>query len=108
MQREAMLIQLGYTPNEALVKQIGEIIENTTEYGKIEKHIMDLHNHLKVNNAYVAMSNSSNHFKIKIESPTAELAEEAHEKVARFSEKFKVSVQKLEKRETYYILGFEE
>ncbi len=108
MQREAMLIQLGYAPNEALVKQIGEITENTSGYGKIEKHIMDLSDHLKVNNAYIAMSNSTKHFKIKIESPTPELAEEAHEKVARFSEKFKVALQKLESKETYYILGFEE
>lgn len=106
MQREAMLIQLGYAPNEALVKQLTEIENNTPGYEKIQKHIMDLHDHLKVNNAYVALSNSNNNFKIKIESPTPELAEEAHQKVKHFSEKFKVAVNKLDNKETYYIEGF--
>jgi len=56
MQRDAMLIQLGYSPNKALVDQLGEIVDNTPGYEKIEKHIMDLHDHLKVNNAYVALA----------------------------------------------------
>ncbi|MBN2816875.1 MAG: hypothetical protein JXQ67_09340 [Campylobacterales bacterium] len=106
MQREAMLIQLGYAPNDALVKQLESIESNTPGYEKIQKHIMDLHDHLKVNNAYVALSNSNERFKIKIESSTPELAQEAHEKVQHFSEKFKVSVRKLENKETYYIEGF--
>ncbi|WP_297443553.1 hypothetical protein [Sulfurimonas sp.] len=106
MQDEAMLIQLGYAPNEALVKQLKEIQENTSGYEKIQKHIMDLNDHLKVNNGYVALSNSKNYFKIKIEAVTPELAEEAHEKVQHFSEKFKIKVEKLPKKETYYILGY--
>jgi len=106
MQREAMLIQLGYAPNEALMKQLADIENNTAGYEKIQKHIMDLHDHLRVNNAYVALSNSNNYFKIKIDSPTPELAQEAHEKVKHFSEKFKVDVNKLENKETYYISGF--
>lgn len=107
MQREAMLIQLGYAPNDALVKQLGDIENNTPGYEKIQKHIMDLHDHLKVNNSYVALSNSNDYFKIKIESTTPELAVEAHEKVQRFSEKFKVATKKLDNKETYYIIGFE-
>jgi len=106
MQREAMLVQLGYSPNEALVKQLEDIEKNTPGYEKIQKHIMDLHDHLKVNNAYVALSNSNNNLKIKIESPTLQLAQEAHDKIKHFSEKFKVSVNKLENKETYYIEGF--
>ena len=106
MQREAMLIQLGYSPNDALIKQLEEIENNTPGYEKIQKHIMDLHDHLKVNNSYIALSNSNSYLKIKIESQTAEVAEEAHEKVQHFSEKFKVTVDKLDKKETYYITGF--
>jgi len=107
MQRDAMLTQLGYAPNDALVKQLESIENNTSGYEKIQKHIMDLHDHLKVNNAYVALSNSKDCFKIKVESKTAELATEAHEKVQHFSDKFKVKVEKLPKKETYYIIGFE-
>jgi len=107
MYRDAMLTQLGYKPNEALLSQLKKIEDNTVGYEKIQKHIMDLHDHLKVDNAYVALSNSNDFFKIKIESHTPEIAQEAHEKVTHFSNKFKVKVQKVEKKETYYIIGFQ-
>ncbi len=107
MQRDAMLTQLGYSPNDALLKQLKGIEENTVGYEKIQKHIMDLHDHLKVNSSYVALSNSKDYFKIKVESQTDELASEAHEKVKHFSTKFKIKVEKLPKKETYYIIGFE-
>jgi len=105
MTSEAMLKQLGYTPNEALEKQLEAIEKNTTDYTKIQKHIVDLHDALQVNKAYVALSNSKDYFKIKIES-TGEFAEEAHEKIKRFAEKFKVTLEKLPNKETYYILGY--
>ncbi len=108
MLREAMLTQLGYVPNPALLKQLEDIENNTPGFEKIKKHILDLHEHLKVDKSYVALSNSNNHFKIKIDSPSPEMVAEAHEKVKRFSEKFKVKVKKVENKETYYILGFED
>ncbi len=108
MQRDAMLTQLGYSPNEALLSQLEKIEENTPGYEKIRKHIMDLHDHLKVDGSFVALSNSQDHFKIKVEAQSAELAKEAHEKVKRFSDKFKVKVNKLQNKETYYIVGFEQ
>lgn len=106
MHKEAMLTQLGYVPNEALLNQLSRIEDNTQGYEKIRKHIMDLHDTLKVDNSFVAMSNTSDCFKIKIEAPSPEIAEEAHEKIKRFSEKFKVTVNKLDNKETYYIVGF--
>jgi hypothetical protein len=106
VQRDAMLTQLGYAPNEALMSQLERIEKNTTGYEKIQKHIMDLHDHLKVDGSFVALSNSQDVFKIKIEASSPELMQEAHEKVKRFSDKFKVSVNKLENKETYYIAGF--
>lgn len=108
MQRDAMLTQLGYAPNEALLSQLEKIEENTAGYEKIRKHIMDLHDHLKVDGSFVALSNTENYFKIKIEAKSSELSQEAHEKVKRFSDKFKVRVNKLDKKETYYILGFDD
>ena len=106
MQRDAMLTQLGYAPNEALLSQLERIENNTVGYEKIQKHIMDLHDHLKVDGSFVALSNSQDVFKIKIEASSPELTEEAHEKVKRFSDKFKVTVRKLDNKETYYISGF--
>ncbi len=106
MQKEAMLTQLGYVPNDALVQQLQRIEKNTEGYEKIQKHIMDLHDHLKVDDSYVAMSNSNDFFKIKVDSSNPEMAEEAHEKIKHFSEKYKVKIDKLENKNTYYIVGF--
>jgi hypothetical protein len=107
MQKDGMLVQLGYIANEGLVKQLAEIEKNTSGYEKIQKHIMDLHDHLKVDGSYIALSNSKNYFKIKIDALSPALALEAHEKVKHFSDKFKVKVEKLDKKETYYIIGYE-
>ena len=106
MQRDAMLTQLGYSPNEALMSQLERIENNTAGYEKIQKHIMDLHDHLKVDGSFIALSNSEDVFKIKIEASSEELMKEAHEKVKHFSDKFKVEVRKLDNKETYYISGF--
>ena len=106
MQKDAMLRQLGYAPNEALINQLDKIERNTVGYEKIQKHIMDLHDHLKVDGSFVALSNSENYFKIKVEASSPELAEEAHEKIKHFSNKFKVTVNRLDNKKTYYILGF--
>jgi len=73
MQKDAMLTQLGYVPNDALLQQLQRIEDNTAGYEKIQKHIMDLHDHLKVDDSYVALSNSNDCFKIKIESKSPEL-----------------------------------
>jgi len=106
MRRDAMLTQLGYSPNEALIEQLTRIESNTAGYEKISKHIMDLHDHLKVDGSFIALSNSEDYFKIKVEAQSPEIAEEAHEKIQHFSEKFKVTINKLPNKETYYILGF--
>jgi hypothetical protein len=106
MQNDAMLVQLGYVPNSALIKQLDRIEKNTVGYEKIQKHIMDLHNHLKVDDAYVALSNSNDYFKIKIESSSPEMAKVAHDKIDHFSQKFKVTLNKLDNKDTYYIIGF--
>lgn len=106
MKLESILNQLGYKPNEALKEQLTRVANSTAGYEKIEKHIMDLHEHLKVNNSFVALSNTHDCFKIKIETPNHELELEAHEKVKRFSEKFKVKVEQLANKNTYYIVGF--
>jgi len=106
MQRDAMLTQLGYAPNDALIDQLKRIEDNTVGYEKIRKHIMDLHDVLKVDDSFVAMSNTNDCFKIKVESKTPEIAQEAHEKIKHFSDKFKVTLDKLPNKETYYIVGF--
>jgi len=106
MQSEAILKQLGYAPNDALVEQMKRIEDNTHGYEKIKKHILDLHEVLKVDDSYVAMSNSNDYLKIKIEAPSEERKEEALEKVTHFADKFKVNLEKVSGKDTYYIVGF--
>ena len=106
MNNEAMLKQLGYAPNDALLSQLERIVSNTKSFEKIQKHMLDLHEHLKVDDSHVAMSNSEDYFKIKIEAPSPELTEEAIEKVNHFSDKYKVALKQVAGKNTFYILGF--
>lgn len=106
MQRDAMLKQLGYSPNDGLLSQLDRIIDNTGGFEKIEKHIFDLNTALRVDTSFVAMSNTKDHFKIKLEAPSPELKDDAKDKVMHFAEKYKVDLQKVEGKDTYYILGF--
>ena len=103
---EAVLTKLGYIPNDALKAQLEKIKTNTPGYEKIIKHILDLHDALKVDKAYVAMSNSNNYFKIKFEEVAPEIKEETIEKIKHFEKKFKVILEKVKDKETYYIKGF--
>lgn len=106
MTHEAILNQLGYTPNEALSLQLSRIEANTHGYEKIIKHILDLHDALKTDESYVALSNSNDYFKIKIDASGETSAADAMEKINHFAEKYKVRLQKVEGKPTYYIVGF--
>jgi len=103
---EGFLHQLGYSVTESLQEQMNRIVNNTKDFSKIEKHIYDLHDHLKHTNSYVALSNTKDYLKIKIESPSNELKEEAYELINHFGKKFKVTLEKVPSKDTFYILGF--
>ena len=104
---DAVLTKLGYIPNDTLRIQLEKIVANTKDYEKIIKHVLDLHDALQVDKSYVAMSNSNDFLKIKIEAASEEMKAEALEKIERFSKKYKVQLQKVDGKDTYYIVGFE-
>lgn len=106
MTQEAILNQLGYTPNEALGEQLSRIEANTTGYEKIIKHILDLHEALKTDESYVALSNSNDCFKIKIDATGEITAADAMKKINHFADKYKVRLQKVDGKPTYYVVGF--
>lgn len=106
MTHDAILNQLGLMPNAALLVQLENIEKNTHGYEKIIKHIMDLHESLKTSESYVALSNSEDYFKIKIDATSDVAKADAMEKINHFCEKYKIEVQKVEAKPTYYILGF--
>lgn len=106
MTYESVLSQLGYTPNEALAEQLGRIENNTKGYDKLIRHIIELHDTLKVDDSYVAMSNSNDYFKIKIDTPVESSIADALEKINHFADKYKVELEKVAGKETYYIIGY--
>ena len=61
---EVILSQLGYSKSEASLKQAEKMMETTTNFDKFAKHIFTLNDHLKKMNAYVGLSNKSDHLKI--------------------------------------------
>ena len=63
---EVILSQLGYSNNEASLKQAQKAIDVTKGYEKFAKQIITLNDHLKKMNAYVGLSNKTDFFKIKL------------------------------------------
>jgi uncharacterized FlaG/YvyC family protein len=103
---EVILSQLGYSKSEASIKQAEKIMESTTNFDKFAKHIFTLNDHLKKMNAYVGLSNKSNHLKIKCdENDSDEILEEFHQEVLHWADKYNVKLQKLDDRHIYYVLG---
>ncbi len=103
---EVIISQLGYSRNEQTQTQITKIIENTKGFHKFAKHIISLNDTLKHMNAFVALSNSSNHFKIKCGNEDAtEILKEFHNEVEHFSKKYHIQLEKLPNKEVYYIIG---
>lgn len=102
---ESLLVQLGYTPNDATQKQMDKIIANTNGFDKFSKHLLSLTDHIKHTNSYIAMSNTNDYLKIKSESPSSELLNEFHTIVSDWATKYNIKLEKIKNKEVYYILG---
>jgi len=102
---ESILNALAYPLNEGTLAQARRIRENTPRFDQISKHVIALHERLKHTGAFVAMSNSENHYKIKVEGISDALAKEAEEEIGKWAEKYKVHLAKVEGKPTYYIQG---
>ena len=98
--KEGILKQLGYSEKD--LKRFEEVIKNTPGFEKIINHIVSLNDKLKHTNSFVAFSNSVPHLKIKIESLSDELRNEAEEIIKKWSEKYNVVLEKV-KEGVYYI-----
>ena len=103
---EVILSQLGYSKNEASLKQAQKMIDVTTNFEKFAKHIFSLNDHLKKMNAYVGLSNKTDYLKIKCdENDSDEILQEFHEEVSHWADKYNVKLEKLDNKHIYYILG---
>ena len=102
---EGILTQLGYNSDENILRQFDAIAQNTPGFDQIQKHIIALHDHLKNYGGFIAMSNSVNHLKIKIDTTDPSKIEAARNEIERWAQKYNVNLQKVPNKETYYILG---
>jgi hypothetical protein len=103
---DTILTQLNYTVNESSTSQAKKAINNTIGFDKFAKHLISLNDNLKHVNAYVALSNNSDKFKIKSDNLDNDaLLEEFHEIVKKWSDKYKVSLETIPNKEVYYIIG---
>jgi len=101
---EALLTQLGYTATSGTQEKLKHIINKTQGYEDIKKHLLALHDNLRHHDSFVALSSSHDFFKIKNENKS----EEAEEYIQHWAEKYRVNLQKVAGKETYYITGQEE
>jgi len=103
---EALLSQLGYPTTAHTIEQMKKIIDNTNNFENFSKHILSLHDSLAHIKGYIAMSNSNNYLKIKrSEELSDEMAKEFEETIQSWAKKYKVKLEKVPNKPTYYILG---
>ena len=100
-----LLIQLGYPVKDATMAQIERIINNTPGFDKFAKHILTLNDEVKRFAGIVAMSNSKDYLKVKTDSTTPEEIEAFNDYLKQWAQKYKVALEKVEGKNTYYILG---
>jgi len=103
---EALLSQLGYTKTEPSIKQMEKTINNTNGFNKFSKHILGLHDQLAHLKGFIALSNSKDVFKIKHSSDVSKEIEEAFTNLVEgWAKKYKIELEKVAKKPTYYIIG---
>ncbi len=102
---ETLLIQLGYPVKDATMAQIERIINNTPGFDKFAKHILTLNDEVKRFAGIVAMSNSKDYLKVKTDSTSPEEIEAFNDYLKQWAQKYKVALEKVEGKNTYYILG---
>lgn len=105
---EVLVKQLGMGDNLHEIQQMQKVIENTQGFEKFASHIISLNDYLKHVKGYIALSNTVDKLKIKCdENDSKEILEEFHEKVDAWAKKYKVKLEKVYNKETYYIIGHE-
>lgn len=103
---EALLAQLGYTKTEQTLKQMNDIIANTKGFEKFSQHIPSFNDALAVEKAFISMSNSENHLKIKCnEDISADNLSAFTDLVKHWADKYKLALKQVDNKNTYYIIG---
>ena len=102
---ENLLVQLKYPVNDTTKSQVENIAKETNEFFIIANNIFNLKDDLAPVNGLVALSNSVNRVKIKSLSSNPLEIEKFEEIVNKWSNKYKVNLEKVQGKNTYYIVG---
>ena len=103
---EAILAQLGYNQSEQNINQVNKVLANTPNIEAFLPHLPSFVDALAVEKGFIALSNSKDYFKIKCDADSSAANEEAfHKLVSHWSDKYKLQLQRVVGKNTYYIIG---
>ena len=105
MTPENLLIQLSYPVKQSTLEQMQRIMQNTKNFDNFSKHIISLNDEVKRFAGVVTVSNTKDYLKIKTDSSSPKEIEAFEEVINSWSKKYKVKLQKVDGKNTYYILG---
>ncbi len=98
------LLKLNVTENS--LKQMDDIIDKTNGALHFFKHLFSLNDALAHMDAFIAPSSSVNYLKIKYHGEAIpEQVLRFHDTVGHWGEKYKVELEKVDGKDTYYIKG---
>jgi c-di-AMP phosphodiesterase-like protein len=106
MTNDAILTQLDYTVTDSALAQVDKVKENTKGFDYVVKHLVLLHDQLKSHLSFVALSSNKDYFKVKNEATGVEMIAQVNEIIAKWSEKYKIELEKVSGKDTYYVLGY--
>lgn len=106
MTSEALLIQFDYSVTEHSKEQINRIVANTKGFDYVEKHLINLHERLKGHLCFVGLSSSFDYFKIKNTAEEDNIRDYVTKIILEWSKKYKIDIEKVKGKETYYVLGY--
>jgi len=104
-ENEGFLTQLGYPTNEANMQKLQSIIDNTEGFEYLERHVIQLNDHLKNYQSYITISNSKDFLKIKKDTESNLTIQDADEVIQKWADKYKVELIYSEPNNSYYIAG---
>lgn len=105
MTNDAILKQLGYTVTDSAMEQVEKVINNTHSFEYVKKHLITLHDQLQAHLSYVALSSNKDYFKIKNMAQGKEMIDGVNKMITRWSKKYKIEIEKVDNKDTYYVLG---
>lgn len=105
MSAEVLLKQLKLSVTEKNIKQAEMILANTKGLEYFYKHLFSFNDNLAHIDGFIAPSSSVDLLKVKFHGSDETYKKNFHEAVEHFAKKYKVAIDPVEGKDTYYIKG---